>query len=64
MITKNNLPALLVALEFHKRGSTYSGTWGAASIEVNAAQEEIGYPETSIPSMVMTLIEITHERRA
>jgi len=45
MITKDNLIHLLNELGFHKRGTTYSKKFGAATLEVNMAKEEIIYPE-------------------
>jgi type I restriction enzyme M protein len=45
MITKDNLINLLNELDFHKRGTTYSKKFGAATLEVNIAKEEIIYPE-------------------
>lgn len=45
MITKDNLPDLLIALTFHKRGSVYGKNIGAATLEVNFTKGEIVYPE-------------------
>lgn len=44
MITQANLPDLLSALGFHKKGSSYTKTVNAAIIEVNIAKSEIAYP--------------------
>jgi hypothetical protein len=44
MITQANLPDLLSALGFHKKGSSYTKTINAAIIEVNITKGEIAYP--------------------
>lgn len=44
MITKDNLPDILPFLGFHKRGTVYSKSLGAATL-VSMAKEEIIYPE-------------------
>jgi len=45
MITKDNLPELLTALSFHKHGTTYSKSFGAATLSVSISKQEIIYPE-------------------
>jgi type I restriction enzyme M protein len=45
MITKDNLPAILTALGFNKKGALLQKTVHGALLEVNTAKEEINYPE-------------------
>jgi type I restriction enzyme M protein len=46
MITKDSFPQLLESLGFTKRKSIYSKTVGAATLLVDAAKQEIIYPES------------------
>ena len=41
MITKENLTELLKTLGFHKVGATHIKSFGAATLAVNIAKEEI-----------------------
>lgn len=43
MITKDNLPDLLKALGFNKRGTTYDKGIGSAKLAVKFTKGEIGY---------------------
>lgn len=45
MITKDTFPQLLESLGFTKRKTTYSKTFGAATLYVETARQEIIYPE-------------------
>ncbi len=45
MISKDNLPDLLIALAFNKHGATYKKNIGAATLEVNFTKGEITYPD-------------------
>ena len=47
MLDQENLPALLSALGFQKKGSVYRKVIGSATLEVNFAKKEICYPETA-----------------
>jgi type I restriction enzyme M protein len=44
MITKDNLPDLLITLAFDKHDSTYRKTIGTATLEINLTKGEIVYP--------------------
>ncbi len=45
MITKDNLPAMLTALGFSKKGAVFQTTVNGSALEVNTVKEEIIYPE-------------------
>jgi type I restriction-modification system DNA methylase subunit/restriction endonuclease S subunit len=47
MLTQENLPELLTALGFEKKGTIFKKTIGAAVIEVNTSKKEISYPEAA-----------------
>jgi len=47
MLTQENLPELLTALGFEKKGAIFKKTIGAAVIEVNTSKKEISYPEAA-----------------
>ncbi|MDR2155496.1 MAG: N-6 DNA methylase [Burkholderiaceae bacterium] len=47
MLTSDNLPDLLAALGFQKKGATHSKTIGDALIEVNFVKKTISYPESA-----------------
>jgi hypothetical protein len=44
MITKDMLPQLLLTLGFTKCKSTFSKTYGPATLEIDPVKETIGYP--------------------
>lgn len=45
MLTQGNLPDLISALGFEKKGGAYRKEFGAAALEVNFTKKEIIYPE-------------------
>ena len=45
MITKDQFPALLLALGFVKKSTSYKKNIGTSTLEVNANKQEIIYPE-------------------
>jgi type I restriction enzyme M protein len=47
MLTQDNLPELLNALGFKKKGSIFKKTIGSSIIEVDASKKEIRYPEAA-----------------
>ena len=47
LLTQENLPELMTALGFEKKGATFKKIIGAAVIEVNTSKKEISYPEAA-----------------